>query len=208
MSMRAGTIVTLNYDNCLEHAAKMGAYFPIDAGPYPMSRDARVRGFANSADAVRVIKLHGSFNWGTDPINGVITILSESDLGTRHLAQQLVPTRPPVPGIIFGAGNKLRPHGPYLGLYLEFAQALNRARRLIVIGYGWGDAHVNELLRRWLQRHDVARLFRVGRRQGIPLPWEQRRWYEGNDSIQVQVISGAAAKTIVELMRPAPGLLR
>jgi hypothetical protein len=59
---------------------------------------------------------------------------------------------------------------PYLDLYVEFKQALANADRFIVIGYGWGDAHVNEVIRRWLQRQDKAREFRLGRLDGASLP--------------------------------------
>jgi hypothetical protein len=205
-SMQGGTIVTLNYDNGLEVAAIQPAAQPVDADPYPRPATA-VPGFPDPAHRVRIIKLHGSLNWSTDPVTGTTTVLSDNDLRNRRWASQITPSRP-APGIIFGAGNKLRPDGPYLDMYVEFKKALATADRFVVIGYGWGDAHVNELIRRWLQHRGVAREFRVARVDGPELPSLPRSWVTGNDSVDVSVFRGRAIDTIVEVTRPSPTLQR
>jgi hypothetical protein len=44
-AMKGGTIVTLNYDNSLEHtASNVGAYIPIDVGIYPVDRTKEIPG--------------------------------------------------------------------------------------------------------------------------------------------------------------------
>jgi hypothetical protein len=205
-SMQGGTIVTLNYDNALEVAAIQGAAQQVDIAPYP-NPSTPIPGITDRQNRVRIIKLHGSLNWSTDPVTGAMTILSDNDLLTKRWVNQIVPSRPS-PGIIFGAGNKLRPDGPYLDMYVEFKQALANADRFLVIGYGWGDAHVNELIRRWLQHRDKPRDFRVGRIGGADLPSLPHSWVTGNDSIDVRVYEGHASETIVELTRPMPTLQR
>ena len=203
-SMQDGTIVTLNYDNGLEVAAIQPAAQPIDAGPYPTPP---IPGLTDQHNRVRIIKLHGSLNWITDATTGTVTVASSDDLLTRRWVDLISPSRP-APGIIFGAGNKLRPDGPYLDLYVEFKQALANADRFIIIGYGWGDAHVNELIRRWLQRRDKPREFRLGRLDGASLPELPRQWTYGNDSLDVHVFHGRASETIVDITRPTPTLQR
>ena len=209
MSMRGGTIATLNYDNSLERAAILGVYQPIDANVYPRDHSVPIPGYATRSEEVRIIRLHGCLSWATNA-DGSVSAFSENDLYSRRLASQLTSTRPPQPGIIFGAGNKLRAEGPYLDLYVEFKDALEAARRLIVIGYGWNDTHINELLRRWCQRIGSTHLMRISQiRAGEPsplLPWGS--WIGGNDSIRVQVFPGQASETIVEMMKPTPELLR
>jgi hypothetical protein len=205
-TMTGGTVVTLNYDNSLESAASMGAGLGIDVGPYPGPRDGRTPGFNNSPDAVRIVKLHGSLNWTTDPSTGDVRVLDHNDVATQNLTYQAFPLRPPAPGIIFGAGNKLRPDGPYLDLYVEFKNALTSARRVIVIGYGWGDPHVNELLRRWLRYG--RKLFRVSVCHGLGLPPEVDGWTQQNDHLRTEVVLGTASQKILDLTRPTPDLLR
>src|SRR5262249_29877965 len=53
------------------------------------------------------------------------------------------------PGIIFGAGNKMRYYGPFLRLFEEFVESVRRARYVITLGYRYRDAHVNDVLRIW-----------------------------------------------------------
>jgi hypothetical protein len=206
LCMRAGTIVTLNYDNALEHAALAGVGLQLDVGPHPRDYTYPFPG-RNRADTVRVIKLHGSLDWGTDRITGDVSPQDENAVVISRLVNQMMTTRPPVPGIIFGAGNKLRPDGPYLDLYVEFKETLWRAHRLIVIGYGWTDEHVNEVIRRWLQVPS-QRLFRVSSVTSTVLPVEQQSWVAGSDKVLVQVEHGRAQMTMQALVRPSSPLQR
>jgi hypothetical protein len=205
-SMCGGTIVTLNYDNTLERTRQAGGGFQLDAGPYPHDYSIPMPAW-DRADSVRVIKLHGSLAWTTDPITGQVSEQDENDLVMRRYVNQRMTARPSVPGIIFGAGNKLGPDGPYLDLYVEFKQALSAARRLVVIGYGWSDEHVNEVIRRWLQV-PVRREFRVSSMRSTTLPPEQQSWVNGNDKLVVQVETGPAVKTMQALIRPSSPLQR
>jgi hypothetical protein len=206
LSMRGGTIVTLNYDNALEQASLSGTGRQLDAGPYPKDYSIPMPGW-DRANVVRVIKLHGSLGWKTDPRTGHVSDQDPNDVPMSRLVNQMMTSRPPVPGIIFGAGNKLRPDGPYLDLYVEFKEALWRARRLIVIGYGWSDEHINEVIRRWLQVPS-QRLFRVSSLNSTALPSEQQSWVYGADKVIVQVETGPSKTTMADLMRPSSRLQR
>jgi hypothetical protein len=66
------------------------------------------------------------------------------------------------PGIIFGVGNKLRPFGPFLDLYLEAKRSILGASTLVVVGYSWRDEHVNELIKAFIQSRGPECLLRVG----------------------------------------------
>jgi hypothetical protein len=208
MWMRGGTVVTLNYDNCLERAALAGVGLQVDTGPSPRG-DYAYPGWDRSK-AIRIIKLHGALNWATDPSTGLVRELNSDEIYTNRMVGQISNFRPTIPAIIFGAGNKLRPDGPYLDLYVEFKRAVAAARRLIVIGYGSVDAHVNEVIRRWIGQVGDGRLLRVStmNQTGAVLPRDQQVWVEQNPRLQVQVIAGRARDTIAQLMRPTPGLQR
>jgi hypothetical protein len=117
-------------------------------------------------------------------------------------------TRPYVPGIIFGAGNKLRAKGPFLDLYVEFRAALSEAQRVIIIGYGFVDEHVNELLRQWVERPGkVQKLIRVSDYDNSR-PWAALdHWRRMHQNVRLEVVRGRAATTIDELVAPTPALL-
>lgn len=49
-----------------------------------------------------------------------------------------------------GDREKLATHGPTLALNFAACEALARATHLAVIGYSFGDAHINAIIRDWL----------------------------------------------------------
>jgi hypothetical protein len=157
---------------------------------------------------VRVIKLHGSLDWTTNSETGDVSQLDQSTLALQHHLREQDGVRPAPPGIIFGAGNKLRATGPYLDLYIEFKERLAVARRLIVIGYGWRDAHVNELVRRWILYGPENRLLRLSRIDQTNFPWLVKRWSAGVDSFQLAAVDGRIQKAIQKLMMATPEFLR
>lgn len=59
-----------------------------------------------------------------------------------------------VPAIVIGDREKLETDGPTLALLHAFQRALDRANRLVVVGYSFGDAHVNAVVRDWLNSDD------------------------------------------------------
>lgn len=208
-SMKGGTIVTLNYDNSLEYtASNVGAYIPTDFGISPVDRTKEIPGQPHRGDAVRVIKLHGSLDWTTDAETGTVSQLDQKALTMQRHIREKGGTRPQAPGIIFGAGNKLRPEGPYLDLYIEFKERLANARRLIVIGYGWRDAHVNELIRRWVVYGPKNRLLRLSRINQRDFPWKVKTWATDIPSFQIDAVDGRIRQTIRRLMLATPELLR
>lgn len=194
LAMKGSTICTLNYDNTIEKIATFGT-FQVEADPYPWDQSQLIPGMAARENTIRLIKLHGSLDWSTGP-DGVV--------------QRLIPdinNEDYVPGIIFGAGNKLRPTGPFLDLYAEFRTTLDRATRVIIIGYGFGDPHVNELLRRWIQYgSDPGRLFRISRLEGFGVPKVVEEWDPGGHRVQLEMVIGRAAEKMEDLLRKTPGL--
>jgi hypothetical protein len=129
-AQRSGTIVSLNYDNCLERADP-SAY---SVAPY----QKRVEVPPELPDKTRIVKLHGSLDW--QKIDDDVVI------GGRPRE-----ARPYEPGIIFGAGNKLRYYGPFLALFQAFVERVRRSRVIITIGYGFRDEHVNDVIRIWAE---------------------------------------------------------
>jgi NAD-dependent SIR2 family protein deacetylase len=197
--MRGQTVVTLNYDDALEHMHGWAMTFRIVSAPYPepaVPDDPLTK-------PLRLIKLHGSVNWSRDNATGDVSPMQPT-VSFRYTREAW---EGHTPGIIFGAGNKLRPDGPYLALYQEFREALARAHQVIVIGYSFRDPHVNEALRQWfLYLAEDGDLLRVGDvRAGLPPAVEVWRQQRGLD---VEFIPGPAEQTMSDLVARRPRLMR
>lgn len=63
------------------------------------------------------------------------------------------------PALVFGHGAKLRADSPFLSLSAESESRLAGATRLAIVGYSFRDDHVNDVIRRWIVEHYLARLW-------------------------------------------------
>lgn len=205
LALRGSTIVTLNYDNALEVASKLGVGCPLEAGPTPWT-SGPIPGQPARSDRVRLVKLHGSLDWDTNQTTGHVSVVPESELAMWNATNGQAGPNRTGPSIIFGAGNKLRPAGPYLDLFYEFKQALFSARRVIVVGYSFLDTHVNELLRHWVRSNDGGRrLLRVNWFDPSTKPPFVDSWFDGHPS-SLQIHHGSAKSTMNSLLAPSPEL--
>jgi hypothetical protein len=136
------TIATLNYDLSVEHAAE-GAGVKVSTG----IEDLEMGGLVGwPPDGIRLLKLHGSIDWGWQDAR-----MRDGYLPFEYVGRVEPPEdRISRPALIFGRRGKLRAEGPFLGLLTEFEDQLHRSVRLIAVGYSFRDDHVNEILRRWI----------------------------------------------------------
>jgi len=151
------TVATLNYDNTVELAASHTGV-PVQTGIEGWSQTGL---FEAPGDGIELLKLHGSINWrhryehhsDDAPLpHDVVDRLTEVPEG-----------RPYEPAIILGAGNKLTAHGPYLELLRTFKHRLEDVEDLLVVGYSFGDDHVNEALYGWMNRQSTRRIVIIDR---------------------------------------------
>jgi hypothetical protein len=199
-AMRGQTIVTLNYDNAVEVAMSQAFAFSLDDDPRPRPTQP----WFEPNRSLRLIRLHGSLQWRRERRTGEVRVLSSEEVA-NFTRDGVADWDGDTPGVIFGAGNKLRPDGPYLDLYYEFRAALAEARQVVVIGYSFRDAHVNEALRRWFlsaQEGSVLRLSRITSEiPAVVENWGDRR------QVDLQLVAGPVQKTISHLVGPSPRLL-
>ena len=160
-------VFSLNYDPLIEWAAAhsrvrlidgyLGAehsYF--DAAVFE-ERSGRIRGtgrdkkFDPTVKPIHLLKLHGSLGWYECPIDGVrrCGFGSEPPTGTRRLM---------VPPQRRKATDTLNP--PYSSLWSTFRGCLGHnaapINRLVCIGYGFADEHVNSVIEAALARTDFT----------------------------------------------------
>ena len=141
---RSVSVITFNYDVAVDwaiHEARLGPDYAIEGDP-------------GNADAVSLLKLHGSLNWGFEPITRAIKPLRiekynayrEPSLGSQkrtvvigsQLAQilkQCGTTVAPEPLIVPPSWNKADYHHDLSAVWASAAKHLSEAQYIFIIGY-------------------------------------------------------------------------
>jgi SIR2-like domain len=174
-------IATLNYDNTIELMCRRYGVEVIAPGP---------REVVGVTQWVHLLHLHGSVSWNRVRISGAHTggethwYSNNPDPPSLHESNY----QSHLPALLFAGHNKLRADGPWLELLTTFERELATAARLVIVGYGFRDEHINALL----HKRD-----RAGARLDIvicdPTPPEQAfAWRILSDGSQVRyVLQGA-----------------
>ena len=156
-------VATLNYDRTIElEGQRIGV--DVDTG---VSRWAETGSWQWSPGerGLRLLKLHGSIDWRFAPS-------TDSALPELRLLADGVHSPQAEPGVIFGGANKLRAAGPYLDLLRAWEEQLARTNAIAIVGYSFRDDHVNEILRRWINRSDDRRVVIVN--PSASQPWDHQ----------------------------------
>jgi hypothetical protein len=147
-------VFTLNYDLCVESLAS--ADFAVetgfaDFGPkhvWDWERFEEVD--PNPLPQVMLYKLHGSINWKRDEsTKQLFSVQQVENIDAEHME------------VIFGRDFKLEAADPYLFYAYEFRRYTLVARLIVVIGYGFGDAHINKMLTQGMRADNDRRLLVV-----------------------------------------------
>lgn len=141
---RPVSIATLNYDLCIETAARRSGV-PIDTG---VERWIETGVISFQDGCIPLYKLHGSIDWkrtGGDPpgFHETLTLTERGD-----------------PWIVLGSREKLQASGPFLDLLSGWRASLLEVDHLVVIGYSFRDDHINDAIGGWLAR-DESRVLTV-----------------------------------------------
>jgi hypothetical protein len=147
-------IFSLNYDLCIEKALTDSNRsflngFTSDAGWSPDE-------LVSASVPIRLFKLHGSLDWIEDELYGLCSI--EFPV---HSRREDLKTEGSRPLLIFGTAHKLSPREPFLTLAYHFARGTLDASVLAIIGYSFGDEHVNEIIRQAMKKNRRLRVIVV-----------------------------------------------
>lgn len=163
------TIATINYDLSIETAANLRE-IQYSRGISKWNAEWKLEW---SESGIQLIKLHGSIDWGkirrTNPENKIQLLQSEFVISEMKepLAEQTEPF------VVYGKREKLRPEGPFFELRSEFIYELRKSSHLVVIGYSFGDDHINEIIQKWLNSDPSRRLVIVDPK--FPTRWTASR---------------------------------
>ncbi len=206
-AQRGGTVATLNYDNSL--LAVGGADWNY------WEQDVEIP--AEHPWRTRLLPLHGALEWEhrSDRVHQLDRIVKRPEW--QDPGDLSFPYRP---GIVLGAGNKLRSYGPFLSLLHEFETALSQARTLIALGYSWRDNHITDLIRKWvtsdarIRREDLANermpdtfgrirlIVGTGPDSGRVSPAVEQIRLHHADDVEVKPVRGPASEVIQNLFSP------
>lgn len=180
------TIATLNYDNTIELAAeRLG--LSLEVGLREWNEYGRL---PNPDSGIELLKLHGSIDWvrNEERASGE-SLFPTVEIGRRNTGESAVDKRSPA--IIFGTRNKLTEEGPFLDLFQTFKKRLDDCSELVVIGYSFGDAHVNHVIQNWMNQDTKRRIIVVDRpgidEENHPF-WQQNRRLQSTDRVQLRAI--------------------
>jgi hypothetical protein len=129
---------TLNYDLCVEGAFEDAGVRTCDGLEHWLAGET----LDSQHGVTHVWKPHGSVRWSSETD---VFSTGETDPASGW------PTGKE-PGIIFGGRNKLTAHGPFLDSLLAWRSALESCDSLLLVGYSFGDDHVNALIANWFRR--------------------------------------------------------
>jgi hypothetical protein len=145
-------VFTLNYDLCVEKA------YQSEYNEFPERGFDRNRCWSHELledgtpgeKPLYLYKLHGSIDWMRDATTSKITF---SDSTSKIGIDEGV--------LIFGTTQKLQYLDPFLFLVYQLRKLSLDAKLLLVIGYGFGDEHINGILSQALHANPTERLVAV-----------------------------------------------
>lgn len=145
-------IVTLNHDTLVEQLlVKLRIPFLDGFG----ERDGDVRWFSDGAyDApakVRLFKLHGSIDWFVSRFGRTVQFVGNDPWAAHDGDGQDLTVRGPGPSFLSGHNKSISyQRGVYAHIHYRFHGLLQQCNRMVMCGYGWGDAGINYRLEDWL----------------------------------------------------------
>lgn len=145
-------VFTLNYDLCEEKA------YQTEYGEFPQRGFGKDRYWSHALldesipeqSPIYLYKLHGSIDWLRDAANRKLTF---SDSTSKIKVDE--------GELIFGTTYKLQSVDPFLYLVYQFRRRSLESRLMIVVGYGFGDEHINGILNQALRGDPEKRLVSV-----------------------------------------------
>jgi hypothetical protein len=149
-------IFSLNYDRCVERLTNNE--FVVETGfsgfgpkhVWSWERFIESERGSNPLPQAFLYKLHGSIDWIRDE--------NSKELSCVEQVQRIKPEQME---IIFGREFKLEAADPYLFYAYEFRQFAFDSRLIVVIGYGFADAHINKMLTQALRSDGPRKLVAV-----------------------------------------------
>jgi hypothetical protein len=181
-------IFSLNYDLCVERCD--GENFRVESG-FEQTGKKRIwdwRRFDESnpnqdVPQVFLYKMHGSIDWKRDENDNIV---KTDDKGARTPGNELP--------LIFGTDRKLEAGDPYLFYAYEFRRCTLECKVILCVGYGFGDTHINKMIKQALNTENLMRVAFVGNLKSDEAA-KKKNWIASKLGVavsRIQVVAGTA----------------
>jgi hypothetical protein len=143
-------LFTLNYDLCIETA--------LTSASVSFANGFDTKGVWSPAtfaegSTVRLFKLHGSLDWVDDEVYGLCSLQFP-----QHEIARTIQSDQTRPSLIFGTAHKLSAREPFLTLAYHFSQRVLKTKILCIVGYSFGDEHVNQIIEQGMKKNSRLRV--------------------------------------------------
>ena len=143
-------VFTLNYDLCIEMALTAASVKFING--FDPSGVWSPTAFYDKCE-VCLFKLHGSLDWVDDTVYGLCSLQYP-----RHENADTIKGDETRPHLIFGTAHKLSAREPFLTLAYHLSQKTLQTRLLAIVGYSFGDDHVNQIIEQGMKKNANLRI--------------------------------------------------
>lgn len=149
------SIFTLNHDTVIEKLLQNSEIQFCD-GFYENDKGAKFWDSGLSemdACRVRLLKLHGSIDWSVDRDSGVLTKkINKKEIKCDYVKEEIDFNAV----FLVGTHNKINSYleHEYWELYQRFKKYILECDILIIIGYSFGDAGINQRVIEWLEKNN------------------------------------------------------
>ena len=149
-------IFSLNYDLCVEELRQEPG-FRVETGfegvgpthPWDWERFESAETVPSDPPHIFLYKLHGSIDWKRNDAKNVYSVAQVGNIESEKME------------VIFGRGFKLEAADPYLFYAYQFRRFTLAAQLIVLLGYGFGDDHINKMLAQALRSGQSRRLLVV-----------------------------------------------
>jgi hypothetical protein len=143
-------IFSLNYDLCIEQAFNENAHTFVNG----FTENGWTPSEFQSSD-IRLFKMHSSLDWVEDEVHGICSV----SIPRHTYADDFEGQKPPL--LIFGTDAKLTGKEPFLTLLHSFSSRLQDSDVLIIVGYGFQDDYINEIIEQRMNRNTRLKIIVV-----------------------------------------------
>ncbi len=170
-------IFSLNYDLCFELSKPYDFNLELGFDESMIWNYLRFEDNPNSDVGIYLYKLHGSVTWLREEKGN---ILKQAEHPQRK------------PDLIFGTYTKLQSIDPYLFYVYELRKYSLECKLIVVIGYSYGDAYINNLLKQALEHNKNRKIISVAIDSNENTKEAIMKKLQLSDSTQIETVVNSA----------------
>jgi hypothetical protein len=197
-------VFTLNYDCCVENACHT-AGIDITTGFDSITKKWNPLSFNQKVSGINLYKLHGSLHWfpvrNKPPSQHRLSLMELTPPG-EHPPTSADPGVSKNPELVLGPDNKVQHDDPFLALFYEFRKSMFKAKMCVVIGFGYGDPHISDIIYEALDENRLS-VLDVNLKEHTSSYLDNPHYHSLHKSAKDALLEGWIARYLSKLCRPS-----